>query len=184
MAHATAVSIFEALPASEKRFWEEERRAIRGAINRAKSLPKRRREALMYCTNLWFHHRHKDGFIRPGAENLAEKLECCLRTAKSVLKDLRNDGLIVAVDYEKGGKNATRYVVDLGRVLDFTSPRDAYTEAFHGEIRRKNIDHVNRAISAANRAKIARGKKDRAQLVPEPVKEVFNDPSDWVEVPF
>ena len=180
---ASAVSIFEALPNAEKRKWEEERRVIRNGIKRAKSIPRREREALMLLSNLWFYHRNGDGFIRPGAALLAEKLECSVRTAKSVLKYHREAGYLVALDYEKGGRNATRYAVDLGLIIDNLCPKAKHGEPQNGEIKGRSEAHINRAKSIANRAKSARGIY-RLEQQEQPIAETFGHPSDWVEVPF
>lgn len=184
MSAQTAVSIFAALPKDEQRFWEEERRIVRSAINGAKEMPRRRREALMFLSNLWFHHRNVKGVIYPGAEKIADKLECSVRTAKTILKELRDEGFIIPVDYEKGGSRTTRYVVDLGKIVEMRPPRGWGAEESFDRILRTNRAHINRAISLSNRAKIARGKGEKAQVATKPVRETFDDPSDWVEVPF
>lgn len=178
----TAVSIFEALPSDEKRKWEEERRIVRSGIRRAKVLPRRDRECLMYVTNLWFYHRNGDGFIHPGAKLIASKLECSVRTAKTVLKRLRDGGYLVPLEYAKGGRRATWYAVDIGKILDdFCPVPRGYSADWH-EAKARSVSQINRARLATNRAKVAHG--IHREGTDNPLPETFNDPSDWVEVPF
>lgn len=179
----SAVSIFEALPDAEKRKWEIERRIIRGGIHKAKSMPRRKREALMYFTNLWFHHRNGDGFIHPGAKKVAEKMECSVRTINGVMGELRDEGFLIPLAYAKGGRNATRYAVDLAAILDKLCPKQRFMEAEFEEIRQRSRAHINRAKSIFNRAETAHG-NSKAQPSEKPIREVFGDPSDWMEVPF
>lgn len=180
---ASAVSIFEALPSEAKRKWEAERGIIRNGITRAKHMPRRDREAMMLLTNLWFYHRNSEGYIRPGAALLADKLECSVRTAKTVLKSLRDAGYLIPLDYEKGGRNATRYAVNLALIVEKLCRVTRNTKAQHEEIKARNEAHINRAKSIINRAKVARGILKEV-LQEDPLPEAFDDPSDWVEVPF
>lgn len=182
MTMPNAVSIFDALPDAEKRKWEVERRIIRAGIKRAKHLPRRDREGLMYLVNLWFYHRNGDGFIHPGSTLLAEKLECSVRTAKDVLKRLREAGYLVCLAYGKGGRNATWYAVNLAKVLDDLCVMQRFQEQDWNDIKCRSHAQLNRAKMAANRAKIAHGNNKYAPE--DPLPEVFGDPSDWVEVPF
>lgn len=178
----SAVSIFDALPEVEKRKWEAERRIIRNGIQKARSIPLRERTALMFFTNLWFYHRNVDGFIRPGAKRLAQKLECSERTARSVLKYHREAGYLIELKYGKGGRNATRYAVNLALILDNLCTEPGYAPSLHDDIRRQNIAHINRAKSRLNPAKSADGIYKAHPL--KSVSESFDDPSDWTEVPF
>ena len=182
MSAVNAISMFDAMPEVEKRKWEHERKIVRKAILRAKSLPKSDRECLMYCANLWFYHRNGDGFIHPGAKLLSEKLECSIRTVKSIVKRLRDDDFLVIVAYPKGGRNATWYAVNIARILERFSARPHQFALDWDEIHARSIAQVNRAKIAANRAKVAHGIV-KASLK-ETVPESFNDPSDWSEVPF
>ena len=175
-----AVSIFEALPDVEKRKWEAERRIVRDGIRKTRSMPRRDRECLMYLCNLWFFHRNGDGFIHPGADLIAEKLECSTRTAKGVLKRLRDAGYLVVLAYPKGGRRATWYAVDIGKIVTDICPRPRHFALDWEETIARSIAHINRAKSAANRAKVAHGIQGNEQ----PLPETFNDPSDWQEVPF
>ena len=147
MTRATsAVSIFDALPEAEKRKWEAERRIVRDGIRKAKAMPKRDRECLMYLCNLWFYHRNGDGFIHPGAKLLAARLECSERTVKSTDLCPRPRGF--SLDWD--------------------------------EAMVRSVAQINRAKTAANRAKAARGIQGKDQDLPE----TFGDASDWSEVPF
>ena len=179
---ATAVSIFEALPAHEKLKWEAERRHVREGIRRAKSFSRRDRECLMFMTNLWFYHRNGDGFIHPGQEKIAEKLECSIRTAKSCTERLKKAGYLIPLAYEKGGRRATWYAVDTGKILhDFPKRPRGYAEDWDEAVAR-SVAFINRAKMSVNRAKIAHGIQGKVRE--EPLPEVFGDPSDWVELPF
>lgn len=179
---ANAVSIFEALDEAEKRKWEAERRLVRDSIRRAKAMPRRDRECLMYVTNLWFHHRTGDGYIHPGASLIASKLECSVRTAKSVMKSLRDCGYLIALRYEKGGRRATWYAVDIGKILDDFGHRPRGFPVEFDLAKERSRAQINRAKMIANRANFARG--IHREGTERPLPETFNDPSDWVEVPF
>lgn len=181
-AQATAVNIFNALPEDERRKWEAERRIVRQGIRSAKALPRRDRECLMYVTNLWFYHRNGDGFIHPGSELVAKKLECSVRTAKTAMKRLRDAGYLIPLAYENGGRRATWYAVDVGKILDDYCPRPRGFALHWDEARARSTAFLNRAKSAANRAKIAHGIHREGKEKPLP--ETFDDPSDWLEVPF
>ena len=178
----SAVSIFEALPEDEKRKWEAERRIVRAGIRKAKSLPRRDRECLMYLTNLWFYHRNGDGFIRPGSSLVAEKMECSVRTAKTIMKRLREAEYLLPLAYENGGRRATWYAVDIGKILDDMCPRPRGFSLDWDEAKARSAAQINRAKVAVNRAKIAHG--IHREGTEPPLPETFNDPSDWVEVPF
>ena len=178
----TAGSIFEALPDAEKRKWEAERRIVRSGIKSAKFLARRDRECLMYVTNLWFYHRNASGFIHPGAALVADKLECSERTVKSMFKRLRGLGYLVSLAYEKGGRRATWYAVDIAKILDDMCPRPRGYAADWDDAKSRSAGQINRAIQAANRAKIAHG--IHRTVKEKPLPEVFGDPSDWQEVPF
>lgn len=177
-----AVSIFEALPDMEKRKWEAERRMVREGIRRAKSMPRRDRECLMLLTNLWFHHRNDKGFIHPGSTMIAAKMECSVRTAKTIMGRLRTGGYIIPLAYAKGGRRATWYAVDIGKILiDFHARPRGYAADWDEAIER-SVAQINRAKMSANRAKIAHG--IHREGTERPLPEIFNDPSDWQEIPF
>lgn len=177
-----AVSIFEALPTPEKRKWEAERRIVRAGIRKAKAMPRRDRECLMYLTNLWFYHRNDTGYIHPGSGLVASKLECSVRTAKTVMKRLREAGYLVPLEYAKGGRRATWYAVDVGKILDDWCPRPKNFPLDWDEAKARSFDQINRAKLAANRAKVAHGIHSKGE--DKPLPERFDDPSDWSEVPF
>lgn len=181
-AATSAVSIYDAMPDDEKRKWEAERKLVREGIRRAKSLPRRDRECLMFLVNLWFYHRNGDGFIHPGATMVANKMECCVRTAKAILGRLRTGGYLVVVGYPKGGRRATWYAVDVGKILIDFHARPRGFGAHWDEVIERSNRLVNRAKEAANRAKIAHG--IHREGTERPLPETFDDPSDWREIPF
>ena len=179
---ATATNIFEALPEAEKRRWEAERRIVRQGIRRAKSLSRRERECLMFVTNLWFYHRGHTGFIHPGASLVANKLECSVRTAKTVMKRLRDCGYLVPLAYASGGRRATWYAVDVGKILDDWCRRPAYFSDDWDAAKARSVAFLNRATFSVNRAKVAHGIQRYG--TEDTLPEVFDDPSDWVDFPF
>ena len=180
----TAYSIFDALPEADKRKWEAERRLVRDGIKRAKHLPPRYRNCLSYMCNLWFYHRGSKGYIHPGAELIASKTECSVRTAKTMLKSLREAGYIIPLAYEKGGtKKATCYAVDIGRIVYDLCPRPRLVATDWIDAIERSRAYVNRAKFCVNRAKVAHCNKRQNKPSQDP-KITFDDPSDWIEVPF
>lgn len=99
---------------------------IRRAINKS-SLSASRRNALRHLVNLWYYHRCGAGEIHPGAEKLAKKWRLSLRTVKTILKEFREAGFIKAIKYANGGKNATRYTVDLDQIIETLAPSKVIT---------------------------------------------------------
>lgn len=95
----------------------QERRLVRQLIRNAKSITKLDREILIWLTDRWFYHRGGKGVIHPGVEKISRAVERCARTVRYTLSRLREWGFIVPVQYEKGGRNATRYMVDINRIL-------------------------------------------------------------------
>lgn len=77
------------------------------------------RDLITMLANLWFHHRGEngEGVIRPGREYLAKRAKCSVRTVASLLKRLREQGILITVAYAKGGRNATRYQIDMHKLL-------------------------------------------------------------------
>lgn len=94
-----------------------ERQLLRNLVRKAKDISLRESTALLFFLNHWFRHRGGEGVIHPGAQKLANAARCGLRTARSLMKTLREWGFIVPVKYEKGGRNATRYMVDTQKIL-------------------------------------------------------------------
>lgn len=103
------------------------RRHVREAIRKTALLNKSERDFALSIVNLWFVHRFKDGFIHPGAERLAKRAEVSLRSAKTYLSRLREMAVIKAVAFAKGGRKATRYVVDLTRLMALFDPHGVVT---------------------------------------------------------
>ncbi|WP_323012916.1 hypothetical protein [Devosia sp.] len=108
------------------------RRHVREAIRKTPLLNKSERDFALGIVNLWFVHRNGDGFIHPGAERLAKKARVSLRSAKTYLSRLREMAVIRAVAYAKGGRKATRYVVDLSRLMALFDPHGVVT--FEGRL--------------------------------------------------
>ena len=89
----------------------ELRRLVRG-IGKA-DLTKSEKLILERIVNLWLAHRYKEGVIRPGRSRLAKLCDVHVNTVKTTLGKLRALGVICPVAYAKGGRNATRYTVNL-----------------------------------------------------------------------
>jgi hypothetical protein len=95
------------------------RRAVREAIRNSK-LTKSEQGVTLALANLWFHHRNiTEAVIRPGRERLARKARVSVRTVASTLAKLRAAGVLSAVKYANGGRNATRYQMRLVPLLSF-----------------------------------------------------------------
>jgi hypothetical protein len=77
------------------------------------------RDLITMLANLWFHHRGEngEGVIRPGREYLAKRAKCSIRSVASLLKRLREAGILIPIEYLKGGRKATRYKLDMHRLL-------------------------------------------------------------------
>lgn len=77
------------------------------------------RELITLLANLWFHHRGEngEGVIRPGRKYLAKRARCSERTVTSLLKRLRDAGVLITVAYGKGGRKATRYKLDMHKLM-------------------------------------------------------------------
>jgi hypothetical protein len=61
----------------------------------------------------WFRNRMRgECHIHPGAKKMAKWAGCEARTASANMAVFRNWGFLVPVAYEKGGRRATRYVVN------------------------------------------------------------------------
>ncbi len=93
------------------------RRATRECIRKAKGLTRSEREILQHLTALWYHHRKSAGEIRPGKKAIARKCQCSVPTVTRALARFRKMALIAAVKYAKGGRNATRYTVNISAIL-------------------------------------------------------------------
>jgi len=77
------------------------------------------RDLITMLANLWFHHRGEngEGVIRPGREYLAKRAKCSIRTVASLLKRLREQGILITVAYAKGGRKATRYKLEMHKLM-------------------------------------------------------------------
>ncbi|WP_417729461.1 hypothetical protein [Roseovarius sp.] len=63
--------------------------------------------------------------IYPGMEKLARWGNCSERQARRVVRNLEGFGLLVPVAAQKGGKYATRYIVDIEGIVRFMMSRFA-----------------------------------------------------------
>jgi hypothetical protein len=92
---------------------------IRRVIRQAKTLTRAERDVTLVVVNAWFWHRALDGQIHPGRKRIARKAGCCVRTVASVLDRLRNAGVLMPIQYLKGGNRSTRYRVCTLAIFDF-----------------------------------------------------------------
>lgn len=93
---------------------------MRRIISRLR-LSKNEQAVLQAIVNLWFFHRYVSGEIHPGREAIAAKSGLSVRTVASFMAKFRSFGFISPVAYAKGGRNSTRYVVDLDAIRTFGS---------------------------------------------------------------
>jgi len=112
------------------------------------------RDLVTKLTNLWFHHRghNAEGVIRPGREYLAKRAKCSVRSVASLLKRLREAGVLIAVSYAKGGRRATRYKLDVHKLMVWCGVK--FPEVAQGALKLLSRslqffgDATNRAIDA------------------------------------
>lgn len=77
------------------------------------------RDLVLMLANLWFHHRgeNAEGVIRPGRAYLAKRAKCSIRTVSSLLKKLRDAGILITISHGKGGRKATRYQLRMHELM-------------------------------------------------------------------
>lgn len=97
---------------------DRERNFARKALDKAFReglLSRTERDVARTVLNLWFYHRGPKftGVIRPGRAYLARKNKCSIRTVASLLKRLREAGVLETIAYAKGGCRATHYRLDV-----------------------------------------------------------------------
>lgn len=89
------------------------RRLVRDAIRKG-DFTKGERDVIIALVNHWFHHKGKNkGIVHPGRAKLAKKAGVSVRTVASTLAMLRAAGAISVVEYPNGGRNASRYSINI-----------------------------------------------------------------------
>lgn len=108
----------------------ERQRYVRSIIRKIKRdvLTKAERDVLMVLVNLWFYHKGgPNGFIHPGRKKIAKRANVSVVTVARALSRLRDYGVIDATMYEKGGRKATRYLVDIDCIIETFNPHGVET---------------------------------------------------------
>ncbi|MFQ6755325.1 hypothetical protein V6Z72_13325 [Cereibacter sphaeroides] len=101
----------------------QEAREIRRIIRRTGLVTKSERDVLMAVVNLWFYHRSgPEGIMHPGCDKIRRRAKVSIITVKRSLKLFRERRVLRAVAYEKGGRKATRYVMDLVALRAWLDP--------------------------------------------------------------
>lgn len=109
-------------PGFSNSFENEHRRKARLDIRNSKHLSANKARFLEKLVNLWFANGSRDGFIHPGVEKLAKITRLSERTIRTFLAEARQRGATVATGYLKGGRKATRYIIDWGALYEWIMP--------------------------------------------------------------
>lgn len=109
------------------------RKSVRDAIKTSKQLTRGQKDVALYIANLWLHHRNgPEGVIRPGRARIAKKTEVSPRTVSTVLKMMREGGVLVPVSHDGGGSGPTRYTMRLRKIFGFCGQK--MPEFMQGEL--------------------------------------------------
>ena len=107
---------------SQSKTADEERR-IRRVIRKAKDLSRSERDVLLCLANLWFYHRSgPSAEMHPGCDRIAKRAKVSVITVKRALKLFRERRVIIALAYLEGGRKATRYTMDLAKLIEWLDP--------------------------------------------------------------
>lgn len=94
------------------------RKSVRDAVRKSKELTLSQKNVALYIVNLWLHHRNgPEGLIRPGRARISKKVEVSPRTVSTVLKMMREGGVLIPVGNEAGGNGPTRYTMRLRKIF-------------------------------------------------------------------
>lgn len=140
-----------------------ERRVLRSLIRKSKSMTKMEREIMLWIMERWFYHRGGAGVVHPGAEKISKGTEWCVRSVRYVLKRLRDWGFIVAVKYAKGGRNATRYMVDEEKILR--------TLGDIPEVAEGSLSEVNRPENGDDKPCMGCRRYNNSETLPKPADQ-------------
>lgn len=161
-----------------------ERKLAREAIDKAfktGKVSRTERDLVRTVLNLWFHHRGEGqmGVIRPGRAYLARKNKCSVRTVASLLKRLRDEGLLLTIAYAKGGRRATQYRLDVHALMVWCGVK--FPEVVKGAL--KLLTRPLKAVARIyqNRAMSAHGNNNPCKWIQSDRPEVGPDPGNWWE---
>lgn len=116
-AYTTKHLSFQDTPAAQERSFV--RRVIRDAKN---GLTGNWREVVEYFANLWFANRKSRGYLNPPLDAVARKFGRSRKFIQRVVSFMKKDLGLIPVAYEKGGRKATRYVLDLRVLVERLAP--------------------------------------------------------------
>lgn len=104
----------------------QHRQFMRAAVRRAK-ISKNKRDLVLALLNIWFK-RKAEGLMYPGRKKLAKMAGISIRTAATILAEMREAGALEVICYGKGGRGkATRYRMNLTKLivyLGFKLPKE------------------------------------------------------------
>jgi hypothetical protein len=145
------------------------RRATRNCIRKGAGLTRTERDILTHLTALWYHHRNNSGIIRPGRKAIAKKCQCSIPTVTRALSKFTEMQFIEAVKYAKGGRNATRWTVDISTIL---MTLDGFLLSLSGGNPRLIKGEIEFSLQAIDMNRIS-AKNDPVREIPKPDQ---NDP--------
>jgi len=148
------------------------------------------RDLITNLTNLWFHHREPngEGVIRPGKKLLANRAKCSERSVASLLKRLRDAEILIPIAYLKGGRRATRYKLDLHKLMVWCGVR--FPKECEGALRllKRSLQFLGESIQPRvafqNRAIASYGYSNRWGIKPYPEIHERYEPSPWLASDF
>lgn len=147
----------------------QNRQSFRRLLKKTKAFNHNERVVAEAILNMWFHNWNTAGFIYPGREKLAKQTNLSVRTIASYLKKFREIGFILAIRHAKGGRNSTRYIVDLEALHEFLCPPPVVVNGDLQEIEQASSikkQPVRQSLKLVVGGKIARcvGKINRANF--------------------
>lgn len=163
---------------------DRERNFARKALDRAFReglLSRTERDIARTVLNLWFHHRGPKftGVIRPGRAYLARKNKCSVRSVASLLKRLREAGVLATIAYAKGGCRATHYRLDVHGLMVWCGVK--FPEVAEGALKLLARPLTKLLRRYQNRAIDAHGYNKRCEVSPAYRPEVRPSGQNWWE---
>ena len=163
---------------------DRERNFARKALDKAFRegiLSRTERDVARTVLNLWFFHRGPKltGVIRPGRAYLARKNKCSVRTVASLLKRLRDAGILITIAYAKGGRRATQYRLDVQGLMVWCGVK--FPEVAKGALKLLARPLSNLLRAYQNRAMAAHGYNKRFKVSADNRPEVRPPGQNWWE---
>jgi hypothetical protein len=163
---------------------DRERNFARKALDKAFRdgiLSRTERDIARTVLNLWFFHRGPSltGVIRPGRAYLARKNKCSVRTVASLLKRLRDAGILATIAYAKGGRRATQYRLDVQGLMVWCGVK--FPEVAEGALKLLARPLSNLLRAYQNRAMAAHGSNKRFKVSADYRPEVRPPGQNWWE---